>query len=83
MATPARGGVYPQARGSLIRKREVAVTQLVAHVHDVIETTMLAIKGIVIGGDFNTNHDQEMFAAEKTPQTVPPHANKRIKNFPA
>ena len=49
-----------------IRKREVAVTQLVAHVHDVIETTMLAIKGIVIGGDFNTNHDQEMFAAEKT-----------------
>jgi len=27
---------------------------------------MLAIKGIVIGGDFNTNHDHEMFAAEKT-----------------
>src|SRR5215510_604002 len=49
-----------------IQKREVAVTQLVAHVHDVIETTMLAIKGIVIGGDFNTNHDQEMFVAEKT-----------------
>jgi endonuclease/exonuclease/phosphatase family metal-dependent hydrolase len=49
-----------------IQKREVAVTQLVAHVHGVIETTMLAIKGIVIGGDFNTNHDQEMFAAEKT-----------------
>ena len=37
-----------------------------AHVHDVIETTKLAIKGIVIRGDFNTNHDQEMFAAEKT-----------------
>ena len=49
-----------------IQKREVAVTQLIAHVHDVIETTKLAIKGIVIGGDFNTNHDQEMFAAEKT-----------------
>src|SRR5215510_6150610 len=49
-----------------IAKREVAVTQLVAHVDDVIETTMLAIKGIVIGGDFNTNHDQEMFAAEET-----------------
>ena len=49
-----------------IQKREVAVTQLVVHVHDVIETTKLAIKGIVIGGDFNTNHDQEMFAAEKT-----------------
>jgi endonuclease/exonuclease/phosphatase family metal-dependent hydrolase len=49
-----------------IQKREVAVTQLIAHVHDVIETTKLAIKGIVIGGDFNTNHDQEMFEAEKT-----------------
>jgi endonuclease/exonuclease/phosphatase family metal-dependent hydrolase len=49
-----------------IQKREVAVTQLVSHVHDVIETTKLAIKGIVIGGDFNTNHDQEMFAADKT-----------------
>ena len=49
-----------------IRKREVAVTQLLTHVRDIIETTMLVVKGIVIGGDFNTNHDQEMFAAEKT-----------------
>jgi endonuclease/exonuclease/phosphatase family metal-dependent hydrolase len=49
-----------------IQKREVAIAQLLTHVRDVIETTMLAIKGIVIGGDFNTNHDQEMFAAEKT-----------------
>jgi hypothetical protein len=32
-----------------IQKREVAVTQLVAHVHDAIETTKLAIKGIMIG----------------------------------
>ena len=37
-----------------------------SHVHDVIETTKLVIKGIVIGGDFNMNHDQEMFAAERT-----------------
>src|SRR4029077_12957044 len=44
-------------------KREVAVAQLMAHVRDIIEKTMLAMKGIVIGGDFNTNHDQEMFAA--------------------
>ena len=49
-----------------IRKREVAITQLLTHVHDVIGTTMPTIKGIVIGGDFNTNHDQEMFAAERT-----------------
>jgi endonuclease/exonuclease/phosphatase family metal-dependent hydrolase len=49
-----------------IRKREVAVAQLLAHVHDAIGTTMPTIKGIVIGGDFNTNHDQPMFAAERT-----------------
>ena len=49
-----------------IRKREVAVAQLLTHVHDVIGTTMPTIKGIVIGGDFNTNHDQAMFAAERT-----------------
>jgi endonuclease/exonuclease/phosphatase family metal-dependent hydrolase len=49
-----------------IQKREVAVTQLVAHVHDVIATTMPTIKGVVIGGDFNTNHDQAMFAMERT-----------------
>ncbi|PYY19674.1 MAG: hypothetical protein DMG62_24360, partial [Acidobacteria bacterium] len=24
------------------------------------------IKGVVIGGDFNTNHDQAMFATERT-----------------
>ena len=49
-----------------IRKREAAITQLLTHVHDVIGTTIPSIKGVVIGGDFNTNHDQEMFAAERT-----------------
>ena len=49
-----------------IQKREVAITQLLTHVHDVISTTMPTIKGVVIGGDFNTNHDQDMFAAERT-----------------
>jgi endonuclease/exonuclease/phosphatase family metal-dependent hydrolase len=49
-----------------IRKREVAITQLLTHVRDVIGTTMPTIKGVVIGGDFNTNHDQEMFSAERT-----------------
>jgi len=49
-----------------IRKREVAITQLLTHVHDVIGTRMPTIKGVVIGGDFNTNHDQAMFAAERT-----------------
>jgi endonuclease/exonuclease/phosphatase (EEP) superfamily protein YafD len=49
-----------------IQKREVAIAQLLAHVHDVIGSTMPNIKSIVIGGDFNTNHDQDMFAAERT-----------------
>jgi endonuclease/exonuclease/phosphatase family metal-dependent hydrolase len=49
-----------------IQKREVAIAQLLTHVHDVIGSTIPSIKGVVIGGDFNTNHDQEMFAAEKT-----------------
>ena len=49
-----------------MRKREVAIAQLLTHVRDVIGTTMPAIKGVVVGGDFNTNHDQEMFVAERT-----------------
>ena len=49
-----------------IRKREVAIAQLLTHVHDVIGTTMPTIKAVVIGGDFNTNRDQAMFAAERT-----------------
>jgi endonuclease/exonuclease/phosphatase family metal-dependent hydrolase len=49
-----------------IRKREVAIAQLLTHVHDVIGSTIPSLKSVVIGGDFNTNHDQEMFAAERT-----------------
>ena len=49
-----------------IRKREIAIAQLLTHIHDVIGTTMPTIKGVVIGGDFNTNHDQTMFVAERT-----------------
>ena len=29
-----------------------------------------SIKGLIVGGDFNTNHDQAMFAAEKTLDTL-------------
>jgi endonuclease/exonuclease/phosphatase family metal-dependent hydrolase len=49
-----------------IRKREVSIQQLLAHIHDVIRTVIPSIKGLIIGGDFNTNHDQAMFAAERT-----------------
>ena len=53
-----------------IRKREVSIQQLLAHIHDVIETVIPSIKGLIIGGDFNTNHDQAIFAAEKTLDTL-------------
>jgi len=36
----------------------------------VIGTVIPSIKGLVVGGDFNTNHDQAMFAAEKTLHTL-------------
>src|SRR6266581_4394575 len=35
-----------------IQKREVAIAQLVTHVHDVVGTKMPTIKGVVIAGDF-------------------------------
>jgi endonuclease/exonuclease/phosphatase family metal-dependent hydrolase len=35
-----------------VQKREVAITQLLTHVHDVVGTTMPTIKGVVIGGRF-------------------------------
>jgi len=49
-----------------IRKREVSIQQLLTHIHDMIGMAIPSIKGLVIGGDFNTNHDQAMFQAEKT-----------------
>ena len=49
-----------------IRKREVAIEQLLTHVHDVIGRSMPMVKSFVVGGDFNTNPDQPDFAEEKT-----------------
>jgi endonuclease/exonuclease/phosphatase family metal-dependent hydrolase len=49
-----------------IRKREVSIQQLLTHIHDMIGTAIPSIKDLIIGGDFNTNHDQAMFAAENT-----------------
>lgn len=49
-----------------IRKREVAIDQLMTHARDFIGAKIPAINRFVIGGDFNTNHDQPMFAGEKT-----------------
>jgi endonuclease/exonuclease/phosphatase family metal-dependent hydrolase len=53
-----------------IKKREVAADQLLDHIHTVIESKMPMIKGIVVGGDFNTNKDQAMFVSEKTLKTL-------------
>jgi endonuclease/exonuclease/phosphatase family metal-dependent hydrolase len=49
-----------------IRKREVAAGQLLDHMRDVIAKAMPMIGSVIIGGDFNTNHDQPMFASEGT-----------------
>jgi endonuclease/exonuclease/phosphatase family metal-dependent hydrolase len=49
-----------------IRKREVAIDQLLNHVRDVIAPSMPLVKSFVVGGDFNTNLDQPEFAQEKT-----------------
>src|SRR6187200_1936566 len=35
-----------------VQEREIAITQLLTHVHDVVGTAIPTIKGIVIGGDF-------------------------------
>jgi endonuclease/exonuclease/phosphatase family metal-dependent hydrolase len=46
------------------RKREIAADQLLAHMHDMIAKAIPSIKGFIVGGDFNTNKDQELFAKE-------------------
>lgn len=49
-----------------IRKREVATDQLLSHLRDVIATAISSIEAVIVGGDFNTNKDQPMFASERT-----------------
>jgi endonuclease/exonuclease/phosphatase family metal-dependent hydrolase len=53
-----------------IRKREVATHQLLNHLRDTIATAISSIKTVIIGGDFNTNKDQSMFASERTLSTL-------------
>jgi endonuclease/exonuclease/phosphatase family metal-dependent hydrolase len=49
-----------------IRKREVAIDQVLNHMRAVIAPSMPQVKSFIVGGDFNTNLDQAEFAAEKT-----------------
>lgn len=53
-----------------IRKREVAIEQLLNHMREVIAPSMPAVKSFIVGGDFNTNPDQADFAQEKTLGTL-------------
>jgi len=53
-----------------IRKREIALEQLLNHMHAVIAPSMPMVKSFVVGGDFNTNLDQTEFAQEKTLPTL-------------
>jgi endonuclease/exonuclease/phosphatase family metal-dependent hydrolase len=53
-----------------IRKREVAIDQLLNHIHGVIAPSMPLVKSFVVGGDFNTNLDQTEFTQEKTLRTL-------------
>jgi endonuclease/exonuclease/phosphatase family metal-dependent hydrolase len=49
----------------------------------VIGTVIPLIKGLIVGGDFNTNHDQAMFAAEKTLDTLATGALRNVfENLP-
>ena len=53
-----------------IRKREVAIEQLLNHRRDVIVRAMPMVNRFIVGGDFNTNLDQTEFAQEKTLPTL-------------
>ena len=53
-----------------IRKREADTFQLLNHLREIIATAIPSIKTVIIGGDFNTNKDQPMFASEKTLSTL-------------
>src|SRR5207248_2510365 len=53
-----------------IRKREIAMDQLMTHVRDFIGAKMQGINRFIIGGDFNTKNDQAMFAAERTLDSI-------------
>lgn len=58
----ARNKEAEQAKN--IRKREIAANQLLAHTQDMIATALPSVKAFLIGGDFNTNKDQGLFANE-------------------
>ena len=49
-----------------ILKRELATSQLSAHLKDTLAKVIPTIQTVIVGGDFNTNPDEPAFAEEKT-----------------
>lgn len=49
-----------------IAKRELAAEQLIDHSKGVLKLFPNGFAGVVVGGDFNTNRDQDLFISEKT-----------------
>lgn len=51
-----------------ILKRELAAEQVVAHANE-MQKKFTGLKAVLVGGDFNTNPDQNLFVSEKTIST--------------
>jgi endonuclease/exonuclease/phosphatase family metal-dependent hydrolase len=49
-----------------ILKREIAADQLLEHSRQIEGKILPSVKHFVVGGDFNTNRDQPLFASERT-----------------
>jgi endonuclease/exonuclease/phosphatase family metal-dependent hydrolase len=64
-----RGNDEVQSQFNIL-KRELAVEQITAHVKTLQRQLMPTVKAVVIGGDFNTNRDEPLFASERTLQTL-------------
>ena len=56
----------PNAVRKNILKRELATSQLSAHLKDTLAKVIPTIQTVIVGGDFNTNPDEPAFAEEKT-----------------
>ena len=61
---------HPLDVAESIQKRQAATKQLLEHVNTVLPQRIPAIQTVIIGGDFNTNLDQQVFATERTLKTL-------------
>jgi endonuclease/exonuclease/phosphatase family metal-dependent hydrolase len=64
-----RGNEQVQSQFNIL-KRELAVDQITTHTEDLQRRLMPTVKAVVVGGDFNTNRDELLFASEKTLQAL-------------